>query len=150
MKYLLFCHQSFITTNFERKRIKKHNCTKLILQIQGAGGSRGENMNMAKQKVIFNIWHCRMSHLVEAWSSKVTLCLPLNLRLSQFNWSEVSGDVLGEGDLGRSQQTCSSLSSEVRTCPLPARKSSWMSIGETQSSILQHSCMNSFVCNENS
>jgi hypothetical protein len=60
-------------------------------------------MNMVSQKVIFNIWHCRMSHLVEALSSKVTLCLPLSLRLSQFNWSAVSGDVLGEGDLGRSQ-----------------------------------------------
>ena len=60
-------------------------------------------MNMEKQKVIFNIWHCRMSHLVEAWSSKVTLCFPLSLRLIQFKWSEVSGDVLGGGDLGRSQ-----------------------------------------------
>ena len=103
MKYLLFCHQSFITENFERKLTKKNKYTELILQIWGIRGIQDGYMNMVKQKVIFNIWHCRTSHLVEVLSSKVTLCLPLSLRLSQFKWSEVSGDVLGEGDLGRSQ-----------------------------------------------
>jgi hypothetical protein len=57
-----------------------------------------------RKEVNFNNWYCRMSHLMEALSSKVTFCLPLNLRFSQISRSEVaSGDVLGEGGLGRNQ-----------------------------------------------
>jgi hypothetical protein len=57
-----------------------------------------------REDVIFNNWCHKMSHLVEALSSKVTLCLPLSLRFSQVRRSEVaSGDVLGEGGLGRNQ-----------------------------------------------
>lgn len=104
MKCLLFCHKRFIITNFERKNTKEKELYQTyIADRRGSGKVVSGNINMAKQKFIFNIWHCRMSHLVEVLSSNVTLCLPLSLRLSQFKWSEVSGDVLGEGDLGRNQ-----------------------------------------------
>lgn len=102
MKYPLFCHKSFIITNYGRQRTKKHNCSILSLQILGAGGEYGVDIwiwchrrlssTSGTAECLTSLKHCHqrspcVCHSACDWASSIGLQSP------EMFWVKVTWDV---------------------------------------------------------